>query len=336
MSCVAVDVEAAENRPRAWSVASTSALEVPKNNDHSQSDNQQLRLSADSGIGAEPSSTSASRTAMASRTSEGGVPEELQGLLAKPEAAISAPTSPHVWHPSVKLKATELMASKTSLLTTTTASDDRRFCRICHLATESSRNPMISPCRCAGTMQNVHTACLVHWLEISTRKMCPAPRCELCGYNYKRHACFDFQLNRVHFPHVDYRDKILNAVFLFVLGIMILCGVVCIHYLRKSQQVQFTPYRLVKGTYRVSSTSLSNNDITVIISSVLFFAAFFIAVFTQYRAEASIFRLFTRIWLINRNWRIRNYSLNDDTERLWEREHRNLVLRSSENGDCRA
>uniref|UniRef100_A0A1I8A628 RING-CH-type domain-containing protein n=1 Tax=Steinernema glaseri TaxID=37863 RepID=A0A1I8A628_9BILA len=327
MSCVDV-----AERPRAWSVASTSALDASRSDDQSRS-GEQLRLSADSGIGAEPVE---SLTAMDSRAEE--ATEERQGLLTGPATTISAPASPHVWHPAVKLKATELTGSKTSLLTTTTASGDRRFCRICHLATESARNPMISPCRCAGTVQNVHTACLVHWLEISTRKMCPAPRCELCGYNYKRHACFEFQLSRVHLPHVDYRDKILNAVFLFVVAVMVLCGVVCIHYLRKSQQVQFTPYRLVKGTYRVSSTSLSNNDVTVIISSVLFFAAFFIAIFTQYRAEASIFRLFTRIWLINRNWRIRNYSLDDDTERLWEREHRVLVARSTQtpNGDCRA
>uniref|UniRef100_A0A1I8A4K7 RING-CH-type domain-containing protein n=1 Tax=Steinernema glaseri TaxID=37863 RepID=A0A1I8A4K7_9BILA len=325
MSCVDV-----AERPRAWSVASTSALDASRSDDQSRS-GEQLRLSADSGIGAEPVE---SLTAMDSRAEE--ATEERQGLLTGPATTISAPASPHVWHPAVKLKATELTGSKTSLLTTTTASGDRRFCRICHLATESARNPMISPCRCAGTVQNVHTACLVHWLEISTRKMCPAPRCELCGYNYKRHACFE--LSRVHLPHVDYRDKILNAVFLFVVAVMVLCGVVCIHYLRKSQQVQFTPYRLVKGTYRVSSTSLSNNDVTVIISSVLFFAAFFIAIFTQYRAEASIFRLFTRIWLINRNWRIRNYSLDDDTERLWEREHRVLVARSTQtpNGDCRA
>ncbi|PIO75084.1 hypothetical protein TELCIR_02882 [Teladorsagia circumcincta] len=26
----------------------------------------------------------------------------------------------------------------------------------------------------------------IHWLELSTRKMMPSPRCELCGYNYRR------------------------------------------------------------------------------------------------------------------------------------------------------
>ncbi|KHN72770.1 putative E3 ubiquitin-protein ligase MARCH10 [Toxocara canis] len=67
----------------------------------------------------------------------------------------------------------------------------RPLCRICHLVHETPRNPLVAPCRCSGTMQYVHIGCLVHWLEISAKKMYPQPRCELCGYHYKRHPCID-------------------------------------------------------------------------------------------------------------------------------------------------
>lgn len=51
---------------------------------------------------------------------------------------------------------------------------------------------------------------------------------------------------------------------------------------------------------------------TVIIATILFFAAFFIALFTQYRAEVTVLKLITRLWTTNRNWRIRNYLIEDD------------------------
>ncbi|VDK44755.1 unnamed protein product [Anisakis simplex] len=190
----------------------------------------------------------------------------------------------------------------------------RPVCRICHLVNETCRNPLVSPCRCSGTMQFVHIGCLVHWLEISAKKMYPQPRCELCGYNYKRHPCVD--LKRVHVPRIDVKDVTLNGVFLFALVVMVVCAVLGVHFLRVTDQ-----YRSLR-LYRVSPTPMNNDDLTVITCSVLFFIAFFIAVFTQYRAEASIFRVFFRFWLINRNWQIRNYDISDDPEMLVEKQER--------------
>ncbi|EYB91511.1 hypothetical protein Y032_0205g1935 [Ancylostoma ceylanicum] len=66
--------------------------------------------------------------------------------------------------------------------------------------------------------------------------------------------------------------------------------------------------------YRVVSSSLSDDDVTVVVCSVLFFAAFFIAVFTQYRAEASVCRVLFRCWTTNRNWTIRHYDIRDQNE----------------------
>ncbi|KHN72765.1 E3 ubiquitin-protein ligase MARCH4 [Toxocara canis] len=187
----------------------------------------------------------------------------------------------------------------------------RPLCRICHLVHETPRNPLVAPCRCSGTMQYVHIGCLVHWLEISAKKMYPQPRCELCGYHYKRHPCID--LKRLRSPHIDANDIALNVVFVFAFVVMVICAALCIHFLRVTDQ--YHSLRL----YRVSPTVMNNDDLTVITCSVLFFIAFFIAVFTQYRAEASIFRVFFRFWLINRNWQIRNYDISDDPEMLVEK-----------------
>uniref|UniRef100_A0A914XKI9 RING-CH-type domain-containing protein n=1 Tax=Plectus sambesii TaxID=2011161 RepID=A0A914XKI9_9BILA len=196
--------------------------------------------------------------------------------------------------------------SKGSLISL--ASSSRPLCRICHLQNDSPSDPLIFPCRCSGTMQFVHTSCLVHWLEISTKKMCPSPRCELCGYFYKTRHCFNLQ--RVHLPHLDGRDKVLHTVFLLVFAVMVGCSVLSVLYLQGEPQST--------RSYRASST-LTTEDLIVIICSVLFFCAFFVAVFTQYRAEASVCRVAFRCLLINRNWRIRNYDRRDDPDLVWIR-----------------
>jgi hypothetical protein len=38
-------------------------------------------------------------------------------------------------------------------------------CRICLSETVSDTNPLISPCKCAGTMKNIHLECLQEWLR---------------------------------------------------------------------------------------------------------------------------------------------------------------------------
>jgi hypothetical protein len=50
-------------------------------------------------------------------------------------------------------------------------------------------------------------------------------------------------------------------------------------------------------------------------ATLLFFVAFFLAVFTQYRAENSVVNIFIRCWNTNRNWQISEYNPNHDLER---------------------
>ena len=45
-------------------------------------------------------------------------------------------------------------------LTTSASTASMPICRICHMPSEE-RAELISPCRCAGTMQYIHTACLM-------------------------------------------------------------------------------------------------------------------------------------------------------------------------------
>ncbi|KAM4706605.1 E3 ubiquitin-protein ligase MARCHF1 [Discoglossus pictus] len=54
-------------------------------------------------------------------------------------------------------------------------SDD---CRICHCEGDEE-NPLITPCRCTGTLRFVHQACLHQWIKSSDTRCC-----ELCKYDF--------------------------------------------------------------------------------------------------------------------------------------------------------
>lgn len=122
------------------------------------------------------------------------------------------------------------------------------MCRICHTSSSTRANPLISPCRCSGTLLFVHKACVVvrrkrttrneyeyvfqRWLEMSTRKMVPSPRCELCGYDYRRANIF--QMRSIHVPHVDRSSCVLNMLFLVTVFIMVFCGYFTIQFIQEN------------------------------------------------------------------------------------------------------
>ena len=45
--------------------------------------------------------------------------------------------------------------------------DSFLMCRICHCEEKSSSNLLISPCKCNGSLNFVHQACLQKWLQIT-------------------------------------------------------------------------------------------------------------------------------------------------------------------------
>ncbi|XP_077156082.1 E3 ubiquitin-protein ligase MARCHF1 isoform X2 [Paroedura picta] len=51
-------------------------------------------------------------------------------------------------------------------------------CRICHCEGDDE-NPLITPCRCTGTLRFVHQACLHQWIKSSDTRCC-----ELCKYDF--------------------------------------------------------------------------------------------------------------------------------------------------------
>ncbi|XP_073462183.1 E3 ubiquitin-protein ligase MARCHF1 isoform X2 [Aquarana catesbeiana] len=56
--------------------------------------------------------------------------------------------------------------------------DDLEVCRICHCEGDEE-NPLITPCRCTGTLRFVHQACLHQWIKSSDTRCC-----ELCKYDF--------------------------------------------------------------------------------------------------------------------------------------------------------
>ncbi|MBN3295455.1 MARH1 ligase, partial [Amia calva] len=56
--------------------------------------------------------------------------------------------------------------------------DDCELCRICHCEGDEE-NPLITPCRCTGTLRFVHQACLHQWIKSSDTRCC-----ELCKYDF--------------------------------------------------------------------------------------------------------------------------------------------------------
>ncbi|XP_018881290.3 E3 ubiquitin-protein ligase MARCHF1 isoform X1 [Gorilla gorilla gorilla] len=57
-------------------------------------------------------------------------------------------------------------------------SDNLEVCRICHCEGDEE-SPLITPCRCTGTLRFVHQSCLHQWIKSSDTRCC-----ELCKYDF--------------------------------------------------------------------------------------------------------------------------------------------------------
>ncbi len=49
---------------------------------------------------------------------------------------------------------------------------EKPFCKICFDEAETSSNPLISPCKCKGTIKHIHKHCLERWIGTSRRYTC--------------------------------------------------------------------------------------------------------------------------------------------------------------------
>eukprot|EP00081_Caenorhabditis_elegans_P016678 NP_496624.2 MARCH (Membrane-Associated Ring finger (C3HC4)) homolog [Caenorhabditis elegans] len=103
------------------------------------------------------------------------------------------------------------------------------LCRICHCCwPPDSNDPLISPCRCSGSLQYVHVSCLMHWLDISSRKLHRPAICELCLYKYRRRRVLKYR--EMKLPQCAQADIRFYTLFVVAIVLMILSAfstVVC-------------------------------------------------------------------------------------------------------------
>ena len=104
---------------------------------------------------------------------------------------------------------------KNNLHRMTNQTDSEAVCRICWGSEDDETNPddandinpLISPCRCTGTMGNIHLKCLRGWLQTKcTRKV----HRKQIVIKFKKLDC---ELCKVNFPFkITYNNRIVDIV----------------------------------------------------------------------------------------------------------------------------
>lgn len=178
-------------------------------------------------------------------------------------------------------------------------------CRICHLPAGDSDN-LISPCRCAGTMQYIHNGCLMKWLDVSSRKSKRPPSCELCLYQYHRHK--KFKASHWQFPQCTLRDKILHSIFFISLMTMIGAATVTI--------LCFKQDKGGGGRSGGDKNRLTNSEIITLVCGVLFFVAFFLAMYVEVKARSTIYKIIVDFLYLNQQWYIDEYDKKTDIQSM--------------------
>ncbi|ELU00080.1 hypothetical protein CAPTEDRAFT_225460 [Capitella teleta] len=177
------------------------------------------------------------------------------------------------------------------------------ICRICHM-TGTESDGLISPCRCAGSLQYIHSTCLTRWLEICGKKSRKPPKCELCRYQYHRHK--KFKLSHWRFPRVSRQDKALHIVFIINLLIMVACAIATV--------MCFLSDKGRMSNLTRNKASLTTEEIVTLSCGVLFFVSFFIAMSVQIKAKHTIYQLFVKFVMQNMQWEIDQYDKRRDSK----------------------
>jgi len=175
------------------------------------------------------------------------------------------------------------------------------ICRICQLPSIEPTNPLISPCRCLGSIRYVHNPCLMKWLEVSSKKNSDPPGCELCQYQYIRHK--KFVISNWLMPSCSSKDKVLHSVFMAAIMIMITCSIITILCFKQNGDIK----------PRVGpNTELSASELMTLSCGVLFFLSFFVAMYVEVKAENTIYQLICKFLYMNHEWTIEEYDRRRD------------------------
>jgi len=210
----------------------------------------------------------------------------------------------------------------TSCLSMTSSNVSLPVCRICQLPGVEPSNPLISPCRCLGSIRYVHNNCLLKWLEVSSRRRSGPPCCELCQYQYLRHK--KFVISHWRFPECSLRDKFLHFFFIVNVCLMIACAAVTIICFKEVEPVREpilnrqphidlffqdgVPYRA--PNYHASELTVP--ELITVSCGILFFLAFFLAIYVEVKAKHTVYQLICKFFYMNHEWSVEEYDRKRD------------------------
>jgi hypothetical protein len=107
-----------------------------------------------------------------------------------------------------KSKKKEKSNSDNISLNSDKSSTSRPTCRICYLHNSDMENPLVSPCKCSGSMKFIHYKCLKHCIEVNLSKRIEQNykyyywknyMCEICKEEYPKYI----KLKDSLYPLVD-------------------------------------------------------------------------------------------------------------------------------------
>ncbi|KAM3718814.1 E3 ubiquitin-protein ligase [Dirofilaria immitis] len=182
-----------------------------------------------------------------------------------------------------------------------------KFCRICH-SFGNSADPLISPCRCTGSLKYVHISCLLHWLTICTHKLKRPTICELCLYNYRLRNIVNW--HNLRLPSISRRDLRYLISFIIASVIMFLSAITsficfCIERnLERNDTIEDNSETIVKENNEWETLILK---LFTFLSALFFFISLLVAIFAHIKAYTSLLRYFYRLWINNQNWVIEEY-----------------------------
>uniref|UniRef100_A0A6A7FS44 E3 ubiquitin-protein ligase MARCH1 n=2 Tax=Hirondellea gigas TaxID=1518452 RepID=A0A6A7FS44_9CRUS len=192
--------------------------------------------------------------------------------------------------------------NKASFLSSSSSTTSMPFCRICHLPEGDGVETLISPCRCAGTMEFIHHGCLMKWLEVSSSRARQVPSCELCNYQFHRRK--KFRLRQCQLPSCSRLDKILHSVFIVCLVIMLACASVTVVCFKQNSNPR---------VHR-EKTELTSAEVVTLTCGVLFFVAFFVAMYVEVKATDTLYKLCSSFFYINQTMHIYEYDRKRDAQ----------------------
>ena len=81
------------------------------------------------------------------------------------------------------------------------------LCRICYITSSDMENPLISPCKCNGTMKYIHYKCLKHCIEVNLTKKIEQ---NYKYYNWKNYSC---EICKEEYPkYIKIKDSLYPLV----------------------------------------------------------------------------------------------------------------------------